>query len=167
MTLHGVRSGRIVMSSKIPLPLPLTTVGNIAANWRRFRAQWRNYETATDLEKEPKPKRTAIFVACLSNDAYDVFESLQLSEDESKDIDKVIEAFDSYCIGEINVTYERYILNKRMQEENETFDAYLTTLRSLVKTCEYGSLEDSILRDKIVIGIRDDATRKKFNKSEN
>ena len=150
-------------ASNIPLPQQLTTVGNIATNWKRFKAQWNNYETATDLCKDPsKAKRTAIFLTCLSNDAYDVFESLQLDEEDSRDIEKVIQAFDTYCIGEINVTYERYVLNKRIQEENENFDAYLTAIRGLIKTCEYGNLEESILRDRIVIGIRDDGTRKKL-----
>ena len=121
-------------ASNIPLPQQLTTVGNIATNWKKFKAQWNNYETATDLCKDPsKAKRTAIFLTCLSNDAYDVFESLQLDEEDSRDIEKVIQAFDTYCIGKINVTYERYVLNKRIQEENENFDAYLTAIRGLIK----------------------------------
>ena len=60
------------------------------------------------------------------------------------------------------MTYERYIFNRRSQEECETFDAFAADLRRLVKTCEYGALEDSIITDRIVIGIRDDSTRKKL-----
>ena len=36
------------------MPLPLTTAGNIASNRKRFKSQWKNYETATDFSKEPK-----------------------------------------------------------------------------------------------------------------
>ena len=49
-----------------------------------------------------------------------------------------------------------------MQEANESFDAFMTETRRLVKSCDYGVLEQSILKDRIVIGIRDDATRRKL-----
>jgi hypothetical protein len=43
-----------------------------------------------------------------------------------KDIQKVIEAFDKYCIGEINVTYERYFFNRRNQDTAESFDTFMS-----------------------------------------
>ena len=49
------------------------------------------------------------------------------------------------------------MFNRRVQESGESFDAFFADLRRLVRTCEYGSLEDSILRDKIVVGVREDA----------
>ena len=63
-----------------------------------------------------------------------MYESIQLNDEDSKDIHKVIETLDSYCIGEINITYEqRYVLNKRSQEETESFDVYI---RTFIKSCE-------------------------------
>ena len=37
-----------------------------------------------------------------------------------------------------------------------------TTLRKLAKTCNYGSLNDSLIRDRMVIGITDNSARKKL-----
>ena len=56
------------------------------------------------------------------------------------------------------------MLNKRSQQDDESFDrpTYIADLRRLIKTCEYGNLEDSILKYRIVIGITDDATRKRL-----
>ena len=50
----------------------------------------------------------------------------------------------------------------RVQQEVETVDAYVTTLKTLAKTCNFGQLQDDLLRDRIVIGIKDSATRKKL-----
>ena len=154
------------MASKNNIPLPPALklrTGEIAANWKRFKSQWSNYELATDLTDESKEKRTAVLLTCIGSEAYDVFQSMVFTqEDHRKDIDEVIKAFDDYCIGETNVTYERYLLNKRVQEPNESFDAYMTELRRLVKSCDYGELEQSILKDKIVVGLRDDSTRRKL-----
>ena len=55
-----------------------------------------------------------------------------------------------------NVIYERARFNKRDQLEGETAEEYITTLYSLVKTCNYkADLVDEMLRDRLVAGIRD------------
>ena len=130
--------------------------------WRRFKNQWEIYEVATDLIGQTQAKRAAIFLSCLGTEAYERFMTFDLTPENAKNISKIIESFDRYCIGEVNVTYERYIFNRRAQEPGESFDVYLGNLRTLIKSCDFGNIEDSILRDKIVIGIRDDATRKKL-----
>lgn len=58
--------------------------------------------------------------------------------------------------------YERYTFSKRDQEPNETIDAYVAMLRTLARTCKYEALEDEMIRDRIVLGIRDNSTRKKL-----
>ena len=67
-----------------------------------------------------------------------------------------------YCVGQRNETFERFNFNMRVQQEGETVDAYVTALKALAKTCNFGQLQDDLLRDRIVIGIKDNATRKKL-----
>ena len=47
-------------------------------------------------------------------------------------------------------------------EQGETVDAHVTALKTLTKTCNFGQLQDDLCRDRIVIGIKDNATRKKL-----
>lgn len=49
------------------------------------------------------------------------------------------------------------------QEPNETIDAYVAMLRTLARTCKYEALEEEMIRDRIVLGIRDNSTRKKLS----
>lgn len=58
--------------------------------------------------------------------------------------------------------FMRYKFNKRDQELNESVDAYITALRTLAKTCNFGILEDSLIRDRIVTGVKDNQARKKL-----
>jgi hypothetical protein len=149
--------------SLIPLPAPLRVSGNIAVEWKRFHGQWQNYVKATKIDKEDADRQAAIFLACVGSDAYDIYTTLEFeSEDDREKPDKLIEAFERHCIGEVNEIYERYVFNKRQQQPGESFDAFLGDLRRLVKTCGYGTVEESTIRDRIVLGIRDDATRKKL-----
>ena len=93
----------------------------------------------------------------------DIYDGLPFDNDEEKtNIAKVLDFLEKYFIGETIKTYERYLFNKREQESGESFDAYLTNLRSLVKTCNFGELKDNLIRDRIVIGIKDNSIRKKL-----
>ena len=56
------------------------------------------------------------------------------SETDRRTLSKIVEKFDEFTIGEVNETYERYILNGRNQGQDESIDAYITALRTLAKT---------------------------------
>lgn len=44
----------------------------------------------------------------------------------------------------------------RSQSSEETIDTYVTDLKHKAKDCEFGDLTDSLIRDIIVCGMRDD-----------
>ena len=71
----------------------------------------------------------------------------------------MLELWQNYCIGKTN---ERYRFNNRLQESDESIDAFTTALRTLTETCEFGSLKEDLIRDRLVCGIRDNSLRKKL-----
>ena len=84
-------------------------------------------------------------------------------ETDCEMLNKVVKKFEEFCIGETNETYERFIFNRRNQEQNESVDQYVTALRKLAQTCNFCScLHDSLIRDRLVLGIRDESIRKKL-----
>ena len=86
---------------------------------------------------------------------------LQLPEDHT--VDHIFEAFDNHFIGTTNETYGRYVCNKRDQKADESVEDYVATLRILATTCNFCEcMGDSLLRDRIVLGIRDSSTRKRL-----
>lgn len=122
-----------------------------------------NYVKASKIESEKQDCQAAILLACIGSDAYEIFTTLEFSDESDKqDPTKLLDAFEKHCIGEVNEVYERYVFHRRQQEPGESFDIFLGDLRRLVKTCAYGTVEESTVRDRIVIGVRDDATRKKL-----
>ena len=52
------------------------------------------------------------------------------------------------------------MFNSRSQKADESFDQFLTALRKLAATCEFGTFEDEMLRNRIVTGLRDHGHRK-------
>jgi hypothetical protein len=152
------------MATKIPAPEPLRVTGsNVADDWRRFKERFACYELATDLTEASQEKRAAVFLSCIGSEAYDVYRTLEFTSDDArKKLDPILVAFEKFCIGAVNVTYERYVFNRRVQESGERFDVFLGEIRRLARSCEFAAVEDSLLRDRIVVGIRDDSTRHKL-----
>ena len=80
--------------------------------------------------------------------------NLNLSaEKDKKKIDKCLEALENYFKPGRNLVYERYVFNTCVQQSEETIQSYVTRLRKLAATCEYGALTDELIRDRLVIGL--------------
>lgn len=69
---------------------------------------------------------------------------------------------DSYCLGETNVIYERFKFNNRNQTQEESIYAYAAALRALAGTCNFGTLRDELIRDRIVCGISNTKVQQKL-----
>ena len=149
--------------ANVSLPQKFDTKGNLAASWKKWVQIWKAYEIVTGLDKQPSTLRVATFITCIGPDALEIHTGLPfLMDAERENMDKVLELWQNYCIGRTNVVYERYKFNNRSQEANESIDAYIRALRTLAETCEFGSLKDDLIRDRLVCGIRDNGQRKKL-----
>ena len=151
----------------IPIPKKLDITGNLATNWRTFKRDWRNYEIASKLAKEDMEIRVATFLACIGSEAMNIFDGLNLTEEQKSDITEVLSVFEIYCIGKTNETFERFIFNSRVQSDDESIEFYVSEIRKLARTCNFGNLEESLMRDRLVIGVRCDTSRRKLLQEQN
>ena len=53
--------------------------------------------------------------------------------------------------------YERMKFNQRIQQEGESVESFITDLHALSEMCNYGGLTNEMIRDRIIVGIRDDS----------
>ncbi|GFN81634.1 retrovirus-related pol polyprotein from [Plakobranchus ocellatus] len=99
--------------------------------------------------------QVALFLHCLDDDALKAYNGFFfLSPELDRSVSDIIAKFDSFVIGEVNETYERFVFNNHAQKDTETFEGFYSDLRRLVKTCNYcDKCLDSILRDRIVQGV--------------
>ena len=105
--------------------------------------------------------KVTLFFHCIGVDSLNGFQFD--SVDDKNDPAKIIQKFDEFTIGELNKTFERYTFNSRNQQENKSIDVYVTALRTLAKTYNFcDCMRDSIICDRIILGIQDQCTRKRF-----
>lgn len=113
-------------------------------------------------------QKAVFFLYCIWPVGVKIYNSLTFADDEDEnDIKIIMTKLDTYFIGESNETYERYVFNKRDQQGGETVDAYVANLRTLAKTCNFGDQEESLIKDRLVLGINDPGTRKTLLQTRN
>ncbi|UYV77708.1 hypothetical protein LAZ67_15002011 [Cordylochernes scorpioides] len=90
--------------------------------------------------------------------AEEIHSAFNLSADDAKNLDKVIEAFDNHFIGKRNVVSQR---------PEETTEEFVTVLHRISEHCEYANLRDELIRDRIVLGVKDRKLSEKLMLNEN
>ena len=103
----------------------------------------------------------------MGEEAEDVLTSTGILEEDRKKYDKVVKKLDAFFKVRKNVIYERARFNQRNQGEGESVECYITALYQLVEFCEFGPLKDDLLRDRIVVGIRDKAVSQRMQLDSN
>ena len=83
----------------------------------------------------------------------DILTPLKLTQDELKKYDTVKAKLDSYFVIRRNVIFERSKFNKRVQLE--TVDSFVTDLHCMAEHCQFGDINDELIRDRLVVGLRD------------
>ena len=143
--------------AKPPEPLNLEDRAHRGENWKNFKQEWSYYEIAAGIATKAEKVRVAALLNVIGRNALDMHETFQW-ENEGNDfkIGKVLEKFEEHCVPARNEIFERYNFFKRNQNKGESLDAYITTLLKLSETCAFGDFRESLVRDRLVYGIRDD-----------
>ena len=143
----------------IPVPQPLdVSHKQKSQSFDIFKQAWENYEVATGLRDKHEPQRAATLLSIIGPEALVVYNAFTWQTSEERNVETILYKFRLYCQPKLNTSYKRFVFLSRKQKSNESVDDFVVALRNLVKNCKYGSLTDSIVRDAIVLGIRDKKT---------
>ena len=150
---------------KFQHPEPLSLQGNLAENWRKWKQRFELYMTASGNDSKSDETKSAILLHVAGPEALEIYNTFTWdAEADKKKLDKIMEKFEAYCTPRKNVTWDRHVFNSRTQQPGETIDQYVTDLRCKAKHCEFGTLTDSLIRDRIVCGVLSDRTRSRLLK---
>ena len=72
---------------------------------------------------------------------------------------KVKKALESYFKPTQNEIYKQYMFYSCDEGPNENVDHWVNRLRQLLKSCNFEEMIDSLLRDRVAMGMKNKATR--------
>ena len=140
--------------------------GNVADSWRLFKQKWQNYSVITNLNRQEMSYQVALLLHTLEDEALKIYNGFSFANTESeRTVNEILEKFDNFAVGEVNETYERFMYYKRDQKESESFESFFACVRILIKSCNFcENCINSILRDRIILGIRNPETQSELLK---
>ncbi|GBO20528.1 Uncharacterized protein K02A2.6 [Araneus ventricosus] len=124
-------------------------------NWSKWKMRFERYRIASGLSTKTGNEQVNSLLYIMGEQAEDIFSSFGLSETEQDDFDIVLKKFNDHFVVKKNTIFECAQFNKRVQLDGESVNTFITALYTLSEHCEYGVLHDELIRDRIVIGIRD------------
>ena len=103
----------------------------------------------------------------LGEEAEDVLKSTNVTEEERKVYATLLGKFDAFFQVRKNVIFERTPFNRRPQLEGETAEQYIAILYNLADSCNFGALKGEMIRDRLVVGIRDSSLSERLQLDAN
>ena len=91
----------------------------------------------------------------MGEEADDIMISFGLTADDAKQYELVKNRFENHFIVKRNIIFERAKFNLRSQQQGESVETFITDLHCLAGHWEFGVLKDELIRDTIVVGLRD------------
>ena len=131
-------------------------------DWPRWKRRFQQFREASGLSEATATKQISTFLYCLGEEAETVLSSTNATEDDRKDYDRVLAKFDAFFKVRRNIISERARFNRRNQQSGETSEEFIMALHSLAENCDYGNMTDEMIRDRLVVGIRDTALSEKL-----
>ena len=123
--------------------------------WPKWVRRFERFRIASGLKEKDEETQVNTLLYSMGDEADDILRSFRLSAEDAKKYETVKGKFDEHFIKRRNVIYERAKFNQRRQEPGESVDSFITALYGLAEYCGYSDLHDEMIRDRIVVGLRD------------
>ncbi|UYV83039.1 hypothetical protein LAZ67_22001911 [Cordylochernes scorpioides] len=126
--------------------------------WPKWRKRFERYLVVSGMKKKEEADKIDLFMYLMGDRADNIFRTFKFEkEEEATKFDSVLKAFDSHFCVRKNIIYERAKFNSRIQEDREPVDEFITSLYKLADSCEFEGFHEQLIRDRIVVGVRDKA----------
>lgn len=149
-------------------PAPLSREGDLVKNWYRWKESFSIFIKGAGYATFSSDEKAAILRNKIGLVGLEALDNIQFDNElDQNNIDIVLEKLSLYFDPPLKEVVQRYNFFTKMKQSNETLEAYIKDLKEKAKTCNFGRLTNSLIRDKVVAEIKDKALCKKFFDEDN
>ena len=150
---------RSISQLKPPGNLDFGNPSELPHAWKRWKEQITLY---MDLAMDGREEKTKVklFLYTLGNQGREIYYTLPFSRGPTeRSLKDVIHAFETHCNPKKKEIVECYKFFTRVQEEGEPLEKFIVDLKISASTCNFTTLRESLVRDRVICGIRDSKLR--------
>ena len=122
--------------------------------WPKWRKRFQQFRVASALDRGVAAKQVNTLLHCMGEEFEALMDSMNVNDEEKQDYAVVLVQFDDFFNVRRNIIFEPARFNCRSQQEGETADEFIMELYKLIEDCNYGGLQDEVIGDRLVVGIR-------------
>lgn len=126
--------------------------------WPRWLKRFERYLSVSDATCRGDKKKIDMLCYLMGERAEEILSQVMPDLNATTLYEAIKIKFNGYFAPKKNVVFERFKFNSRTQQTDESVDSFVTALYTLAETCEFGELKEDLIRDRLVIGIRDSRT---------
>ena len=145
----------------------MATFGQVGAfqegqeEWKQYVERLEQYLIANGVDNAEKKR--AVFLSTIGPQAYKLLSSLvapaSLSE---KSYDDLVRAMTDHHSPPPSEILQRYRFHTRFRQQGETVATYMSELRAIAQWCNFGQSLESMLRDRLVVGIDNESIQRRL-----
>ncbi|XP_024940638.1 uncharacterized protein LOC107267542 isoform X9 [Cephus cinctus] len=142
-------------------PNQMSNKGPMDKNWKIFKEQFLTFMKVTEGNLEASDKQAIMLLNLMGEVGQEALQNIPFNYPEEKeDIQILLEKFDEYFDPPKKESNERYAFFTRTRKPNESIENFIAGLQEKAKTCNFDSLADSLIRDKVILDTKDKLLRK-------
>ncbi len=124
-------------------------------SWPRWKKRFEQFRVASGLSTAEPVRQVSTLLYCLGEEAESVLSAIGITAAQRAVYTTVTDKFDAYFRIRRNVIFERARFNRRNQQDGESVEQYIMEIHRLADNCDYGNLKEDLIRDRLVVGIKD------------
>ena len=145
----------------------MATFGQVGAfkegqeEWKQYVERLEQYLIANGVENADKKR--AIFLSTIGPQAYKLLSSLVApAAPGEKAYEDLVQAMTDHHSPPPSEIVQRYRFHTRFRQQGETVATYVSELRALAQWCNFGQSLENMLRDRLVVGIDNEAIQRRL-----
>lgn len=144
------------------VPTPAEFNFEKSEEWPMWLKRFERYISVANLKERQESEKVDVLLYTMGEKAKEILDQIMPGTNNSATLKMVTDKFTEYFSPKKNTVFERYKFNSRRQQVGESVDSFVTALYSLAESCEYGTLKEELIRDRIVIGVREVRTSERL-----
>ena len=136
--------------------------GNESHSWKLWLKHFDFYLAATEKDTKGDKVKTSIFLTCIGQKGREIYETFTFELGDEMKLAPVVHKFSEYCNPRKNITILRQKFLTYWQQEGQNFHDFVTELKKLSSECEFDNLQNSLIKDMIVCGTKDNSLRERL-----
>ncbi|KAG5894931.1 hypothetical protein JTB14_008890 [Gonioctena quinquepunctata] len=158
------RRDRVVnVTTPVSVSPPEKFLFSSPGTWTTWRKRFERYMLVSGQMSKPEEEKINILVYIMGEESEEIMLQFPVQPTSYKD---ALDSFEKYFIPRRNIIYERFKFHSTIQKPGEPIESFIKNLHSVAEHCNYGTLKEEFIRDRIVVGMLDTKTSERLQLKE-